>query len=64
METYMPLWFWLNIPACALFFLATTGIPLWMVLRHPDQGPDRPADAPRPPAPEDAHRTRELDHVH
>jgi len=29
-------WFWLNIPLGAVFFLATAGIPLWMVLRHPD----------------------------
>jgi len=29
-------WFWLNIPLGTLFFLATAGIPLWMVLRHPD----------------------------
>jgi hypothetical protein len=33
-------WFWLNIPLDALFFLAISGIPFWMVLRHPD---DRPA---------------------
>lgn len=29
-------WFWLNIPLATAFFLATAGIPLWMVLRHPD----------------------------
>ena len=29
-------WFWLNIPLGALFFLAIAGIPLWMVIRHPD----------------------------
>ncbi len=33
-------WFWLNIPLGALFFLAISAIPLWMVIRHPD---DRPA---------------------
>lgn len=32
-------WFWLNIPLMAIFFLAITGIPLWLVLRHPDTGP-------------------------
>ena len=32
----MPVWFWLNVPACTLFFLATSGIPLWLVLRRPD----------------------------
>jgi hypothetical protein len=35
-------WFWLNIPLGALFFLAISGIPSWMVIRHPD---DRPASA-------------------
>lgn len=30
-------WFWLNIPPAALFFAAWSGIPLWMVLRHPDR---------------------------
>jgi hypothetical protein len=36
-------WFWLNIPLGALFFLAISGIPFWMVIRHPDHrqaGPD------------------------
>jgi hypothetical protein len=41
----MPLWFWLNIPACALIFLAVAGIPLWMVLTRPDEEPI-PAAAP------------------
>lgn len=36
-------WFWLNIPLAALFFLAWTLIPLWMVVRHPDTGPGVPA---------------------
>ena len=31
----MPVWFWLNMPACMLFFLATAGIPLWPVLTRP-----------------------------
>jgi hypothetical protein len=35
-EVTMPIWFWLNIPACMLFFLATAGIPLWLVLTRPD----------------------------
>jgi hypothetical protein len=35
-------WFWLNIPAGAVFFLATAGIPMFMVLKYPDeQGPRR-----------------------
>ena len=29
-------WFWLNIPLMAVFFLATAGIPLWLVLKRPD----------------------------
>lgn len=33
----MPIWFWLNIPACTLIVLATAGIPLWMVLTRPDE---------------------------
>ncbi len=31
-------WVWLNLPLGAAFFLAMTGIPLWMVIRHPDRG--------------------------
>ncbi len=30
-------WFWLNIPLASVIFLAMAGIPLWMVIRHPDQ---------------------------
>jgi hypothetical protein len=33
-------WIWLNIPAAALFVGLWAGVPLWMVLRHPDVGPD------------------------
>jgi hypothetical protein len=40
-------WFWLNIPLAALFFLAWTLIPLWMVIRHPDTGPPAPGPARR-----------------
>jgi hypothetical protein len=32
-------WFWLNVPLMIVFFLATAGIPLWLVLRHPDRAP-------------------------
>jgi hypothetical protein len=32
-------WIWLNIGPGALFFLAMAGIPLWMVIKRPDQGP-------------------------
>lgn len=34
-------WFWLNVPLMSVFFLATAGIPMWMVLRHPDHRPAR-----------------------
>jgi hypothetical protein len=39
-------WFWLNIPLGALLFLAMSGIPFWMVIRHPDNRPAGP-DATR-----------------
>lgn len=32
-------WLWLNVPLMALFFVVTAGIPLWLVIRHPDTGP-------------------------
>jgi hypothetical protein len=32
-------WFWLNIPLCTLIFAAVSGIPLWMVIKHPDTAP-------------------------
>jgi hypothetical protein len=53
----MPTWFWLNVPLCALFFVALIGIPLWMVVRRPDQRPTpdpRPAPAERPASAERA----------
>lgn len=31
---------WANFPLMALIFLAIAGIPLWLVLRRPDQAPD------------------------
>jgi hypothetical protein len=45
-------WFWLNIPLAAAFAAAWMGIPLWLVLKHPDAGPHaaaggRPAAADR-----------------
>ena len=45
-------WIWLNMPLGALIFLAIAGIPLWMVIRHPDTGPDARAarGAARTPA--------------
>ena len=41
------MWFWLNIPLAALFFTATAGIPMRMVIKHPDAAPDFSA-APQP----------------
>jgi len=32
-------WLWINIPLMTVFFLAMTGIPLWLVFRHPDHRP-------------------------
>jgi hypothetical protein len=32
-------WFWLNVPAMVVFFVAITGIPLWLSVRHSDTGP-------------------------
>jgi hypothetical protein len=41
-------WFWMNVPLAAAFFAIWTGVPLWLVLKHPDIGsgpcvPDTPA---------------------
>jgi hypothetical protein len=30
---------WINIPLMALAFALWVGIPLWMILRHPDRDP-------------------------
>jgi hypothetical protein len=38
----MPIWFWLNIPACVVVFSAVVGIPLWLVFRRPDAAPHYP----------------------
>lgn len=32
-------WFWLNVSIGAAFVLPVVGVPLWLVLRHPDYGP-------------------------
>jgi hypothetical protein len=61
-------WFWMNIPLAALIFAVWTGVPLWLVLRHPDTGPQLrvpktpPAARPGAPAssqPADAGRPRQ-----
>lgn len=31
---------WANIPMALMFVLAWSGIPLWMVIKHPDNRPD------------------------
>jgi hypothetical protein len=31
-------WMWINLPLAIVFFGAWTGIPLYMVLRHPSWG--------------------------
>jgi hypothetical protein len=33
-------WFWINMPLAAVFFAAWTGVPLWLVLKHPDTSPE------------------------
>jgi hypothetical protein len=54
-------WFWLNIPLDALFFLAISGIPFWMVLRHPDDRPVMVAGmTERPSDPAETRHPREL----
>jgi hypothetical protein len=37
-------WFWMNIPAAAVFVAAWCGIPLYMVLKHPSWT-SQPADS-------------------
>ena len=39
-------WLWLNVPLATVIFGAVTGIPLWMVIKHPDTGPDAAAATP------------------
>jgi hypothetical protein len=33
-------WFWMNIPAVLVFVGLWAGIPMWLVLKHPDRGPE------------------------
>ena len=30
-------WFWMNIPAALVFVGLWSGIPMWLVLKHPDE---------------------------
>ena len=39
-------WLWIDLPLCVLLFLAVSGIPLWMVFKHPDTGPDSGGNGP------------------
>jgi hypothetical protein len=48
METDMPLWFWLNIPAAIVIFAAVSGIPLWLVLRRWNKTTDQAATVQPP----------------
>jgi hypothetical protein len=43
-------WFWMNAPLAVVFFAACSGIPLYMVLKHPTWG-SRPADSEERMAP-------------
>jgi hypothetical protein len=65
----MASWFWLNVPLMAVFFLATVGIPLWLVLKRPDRAPREqqasaaakvPAAAEEPAHSQKMHPEREL----
>jgi hypothetical protein len=40
-------WVWLNIPMGVLIVLAIAGIPMWLVIKHPDARPAL-ASAARP----------------
>ncbi len=52
-------WFWMNVPLALAFFAAWCGIPLYMVLRHPNWTTE-PADsdecAAKPQRAAQAHR--------
>jgi len=50
-------WLLLNIPLMILFFALCAGIPMWLVLKHPDAGPAlAAASAVRPLTPRPAPR--------
>jgi hypothetical protein len=46
-------WLWVNIPLMAVFFIVMSGVPLWLVFKHPDQVPaaSRRAARSRQPRP-------------
>ncbi len=37
---------WMNIPLMVLAFGAWVGVPLWLVLRHPDRHPSESRSVP------------------
>jgi hypothetical protein len=43
-------WLWMNIPAALVFVGLWSGIPMWLVLRHPDRGPAPLAEQSAAPA--------------
>ena len=43
-------WVWLNIPLGALVVLAIAGIPMWLVIKHPDARPALSSAARAEPA--------------
>jgi len=43
MEVSMMSWVWLNIPLGVMVVLAIVGVPIWLVLKHPDARPERAA---------------------
>jgi hypothetical protein len=45
----MSFWFWLNVPLMIVFYAATAGIPLWLVLTRWNRT-DRRAATRQPPA--------------
>ena len=59
-------WFSINIPLAAVIFAISIGVPLWLVLKHPDTGSESALDTPPqaqpdgPPGPfaADAYRPR------
>jgi hypothetical protein len=46
-EAEVPTWFWLNIPIGTVLFVAMVGIPLWLVIKHPDTGQEMDEAAAR-----------------
>jgi len=60
-------WFWMNIPAALVFLGLWSGIPLWLILKHPDRGPaplavQSPASRPAPAEPQIAPVPRYTEH--